>query len=516
MIGGDSILSIQIIAEARKENVFLQPRHFFEHQTIAELALVAESGSNILAEQGILSGEVQLTPIQHYFFEQNFKNVHHWNQSVLLRVNKPLDKVILEQAFTKLIEHHDCLRLRFSKKSDIWSQQMAEKEENTVLEWIEVEKSEPVDQLAIFNNAQESLNLIEGPVIKAVFINNSSDLQLFITIHHLAVDGVSWRILVEDLQEIYLALSNKDEVKLAPKTTSYRQYAAELQKYASKYELIRELEYWKEQQNLRIGAIPVAFVGTENTEASVRKIIVNLDEALTKSLLSEANSAYTTRINDLLLAAMAKTLSKLTGQCNNQILLESHGREDLFENIDLTRTVGWFTSIYPVTLTSTDDNIDRLIKTVKETLHNVPYNGFNYGILKYLSGTKSKNVLSELLKPQLSFNYLGQLDIQENDNDLFSLKNEDLGSLHGPDNCRNHQIDVNAYVIDNKIHFDFEYSENLNRTETIREFANDYIESLQQIINYCANTSTNNYTPSDFADVDLDQDELDSILSELS
>jgi aryl carrier-like protein len=237
-LGGDSILSIQIVAKANRAGIQLTPKLLFQHQTIAFLAAAAGTVEAVRAEQKPVTGAVPLTPVQQWFFEENFACGHHWNQAVMLEVRQPLEAALLERAFAQLLTHHDALRLRFAPGESGWQQFNAEPGGAVPFEKLDLSNLLRNDQNCAIeskaNEVQASLNLSEGPIARAVLFDLGAQQpsRLLIVIHHLAVDGVSWRILLEDLQNACEQLSRGLAISLPPKTTSFKQWAQGLVEYA--------------------------------------------------------------------------------------------------------------------------------------------------------------------------------------------------------------------------------------------------------------------------------------------
>ncbi|MEO0835722.1 MAG: amino acid adenylation domain-containing protein, partial [Cyanobacteria bacterium J06642_3] len=336
-LGGDSILAIQVIAKASQLGIQLTPKNLFQYQTIAQLAAVAKSDRQTVAEQGIVTGIVPLTPIQHWFFTQELQDYHHWNQSIWLEA-KPLQADLLEQAIVKLLQHHDALRLSFSRTETGWQQFDRDLNLNSPLIEYDLsaltEDERETAQLKIAARLQSSFELSTAPLIKIAWFKfgNCAD-QLLIIAHHLIIDGVSWRIILEDLTTIYQQLTLGQELLLAPKTTSWKQWSEELQNINLK----SELAYWSEQKNR---SEPVEF--TISTVEGAKVIAIALSTTQTQQLLTEVSTAYQTQINDLLLTALAQTWQTIYNQNSLLIELEGHGREDIIDNVDVSRTVAKF------------------------------------------------------------------------------------------------------------------------------------------------------------------------------
>ncbi|MEE8584938.1 MAG: amino acid adenylation domain-containing protein, partial [Acidobacteriota bacterium] len=520
-LGGDSILSIQIVAKANQAGLRLTARQAFEHQTIAELAAVAGQGREIAAEQGMVEGEVPLTAIQHRFFERGLADAQHWNQSVLLEISPGLGKLgLLEQAVDRLQVHHDALRMRFVREGSWWRQFNAAMSGPSPFCRLDLSALKRALRSRALESAaaqlQASLDLGSGPLLRVAHFGLEAGQpgRLLIVIHHLAVDGVSWRVLVEDLQTLCRQLSLGQPVQLPPKTTSFQEWARRLNEYARSEAAKAEAAYWLGQHS-EAAALPVDAPGA-NAEASVRRVSVALSPQETQALLQEAPQAYGTQINDALLTALVQAFSGWTGTKRLRVDLEGHGREALFEEVDISRTVGWFTSIFPVFLPLEQaSGPGQALKAVKEKLRSIPHRGLGFGVLRYLSQDPSlSRRLSELPPPQVSFNYLGQFDQALPQSTTFRLAPESGGPARSPRALRNHLLDVSGSIADGKLRIEWSYSRDLHSRSTIERLAQDYIQALRDLIEHCQSVSERAYTPSDFPEADISQRELDELYAE--
>jgi amino acid adenylation domain-containing protein/non-ribosomal peptide synthase protein (TIGR01720 family) len=521
-VGGDSILSIQVIAKAKQAGLQLTPQQIFDHPTIAELAQVVGSNLNIYAEQGLITGGLPLTPIQHWFFEQNLPDPHHWNQAVLLEVNQALDSVLLEKALQHLLEHHDALRLRFECSEAGWQSVNASLDNAIAFTLPDLSTQSPEQQkLAIELTAtqlQASLNLSQGPLVQVALFDLGLQQpgRLLIIIHHLAVDGVSWRILLEDLQITYKQLSQGQKINLPAKTTSFKYWAEQLQEYANSASLQQELSYWlalpQQQQK-----ITVDFLRGTNTEATKATVSVVLTVAETQALLQDVPVAYRTQINDVLLTALVHSFKQWTGQPSLLLDLEGHGREEILDHVDLTRTVGWFTTIFPVLLDiGNATNLTDAVQKVKEQLRGVPNRGFGYGVLRYLNNhSEITQKLQAQPQPEVIFNYLGQFDQLLPNLSLFSLGKEAIGATRSLRGNRRYLLEVEAMVINNQLQLQWSYSINLHHQNTVESLAQGMVKALRSLISYSQSTEVAAYTPVDFPDAEMSQAQLDQVFQEL-
>ncbi|HEY0602843.1 MAG TPA: amino acid adenylation domain-containing protein, partial [Herpetosiphonaceae bacterium] len=522
-LGGDSILSIQIVARARQAGLQLTPRQIFQYQTIAELAAVAGTTTAVTAEQGLVTGPVLLTPIQHWFFEHESPERHHYNQAMLLEVRQPLDMALLRRAIRQLLLHHDALRLRFVQTAEGWRQTNAGMDEQPIVTSIDLAALPATEQAraleAAASVAQASLNLTTGPLVRAVHfsLDPGRTSRLLLVIHHLAIDTVSWQILLEDLQTAYAQLQRGEQMALPPKTTPFKQWSERLADYAQSEALRQELAYWSGAGRLSV-RLPLDFPRGANTVASAASVetVFGVDE--TRALLQEVPAVYQTQINDVLLTALVQAFGRWTGTAALLIELEGHGREELFEDADLTRTVGWFTTLYPVLL-----DLRRVIgqgealKAIKEQLRQVPNRGIGYGLLRYLHRDQSINdQLGSLPAAEINFNYHGQVDQTAPSGGLFDLAREPRGSSQSLRGMRRHLLEINGMVAEGQLRLTWTYSTALHRRATIERLSQGYQAALRALIAHCQSSDAGGYTPSDFPDMKFGQKALDDIIAKLS
>jgi amino acid adenylation domain-containing protein/non-ribosomal peptide synthase protein (TIGR01720 family) len=514
-LGGDSILALQVVSRARGVGLAITPKDIFQRQTIGLLALEARTEVAMI-EQGPATGEVPLTPIQAWFFHQRQPEPHYWNQALLLEAREPLDSACLETALRALLQHHDALRLRFAwDDQGRWRQVHSVEDVYPLLHVTDFGNVDQADLTAAMNAGcnyiQASLNLANGPLLAAGHFRLSvRGERLLLVIHHLVVDGVSWRVLLEDLYVAYSQAKAGQPISLPSKTSSYQAWSQKLQACVHSDALKAELGYWR--QALRPMRLPAQNPSGENRMAVARRIEVRLSPEKTRQLLAEAQTAYRTQINDLLLAALTGVLGRWSGAEHVLIELEGHGREDLFEGVDLSRTVGWFTTRFPVCLTPQDD-IGASITTVKEQLREIPQKGIGYGLLKFFGDSETRAAMDALPQPKVCFNYLGQLD-QSVNNDSFRMARESVGESMSGLARRSHWLDINGLVVDDALAFTWTYSPAIHDDEAIRKLAKAYVDELESVITHCLNVE-GGVTPSDFPDIDIDQAGLDRFLEEI-
>jgi non-ribosomal peptide synthase protein (TIGR01720 family) len=543
-LGGDSILSLQIVSRARQAGLELTPRQVFQHKTIAELAEVVGRGSASRAEQGQVEGAVALTPIQQWFFEAEVKERGHWNQAVMLEVSEAVAGGVLKQAVGEVVRHHDALRLRYREEEGEWKQYHATAEESVPFMELDLrglagEEAQQRALVEVVRATHTSLDLSAGPMLRVMLMRLGGDLgsRMLVVIHHLVMDGVSWRILLEDLQQAYEQLVAGEEVRLPAKSSSFKQWAEQLVRYAESEQARAAAEYWVDErwEQEDWGRLPVDEAGGENRGEQARAVTVGLSRSETQELLQEVPEVYHTEINDVLLTALAEVLTEWSGEKQVVVQLEGHGREELFEEVEVSRTVGWFTTLYPVLLEvggggrvgileAGDAAAGRELKSIKEQLRRVPDKGIGYGVMRYLS---SDEELRERLKragrgAQVKFNYLGQFDqlVGESsasraagveERKMFAVAAEPSGAQVNMKNERRVEIEINAMVVGGRLQVGWTYSEARYRRETIEAVADAYLSALRELIRHCLSVGAGGYTPSDFADFKWDQSDLDDI-----
>ncbi|WLH71423.1 non-ribosomal peptide synthase/polyketide synthase [Pseudomonas fluorescens] len=515
-LGGDSIISIQVVSRARQVGVRFTPKDLFQHQTVQSLAAVAREGEGtVLLDQSALTGELLLLPIQHAFFADDIPAREHWNQSVVLQPHQRLEVPVLAAALQALIVHHDALRTGFVQGVNGWAAayRSAEHHQAEQVLW-QTTLTTLAELEALGEEAQRSLDLSQGPLLRAVLVGMADGSQrLLLVIHHLVVDGVSWRILLEDLQTAYRQIAQGAAVVLPAKTSSTRAWAERLQAYAGSPALAQELAWWQTQLHGSRAGLPGADPQASLSNRHALSVTTQLDPGFTRRLLQDAPSAYRTQINDLLLTALARVIVRWTGDASMLIRLEGHGREDLFDEIDLTRTVGWFTSLYPVQLAPTD-SLAGSLKQIKEQLRAVPEKGLGFGALRYLGDAEAQQALSALPRPRITFNYLGQFDGSFEGGEqegLFAPSGDASGAEQSLDAPLGNWLEINGQVYAGELKLNWSFSQAMFAQATVQQLADDYAVELKALIEHCCAAANQGVTPSDFPLARLSQGQLDAL-----
>jgi amino acid adenylation domain-containing protein/non-ribosomal peptide synthase protein (TIGR01720 family) len=519
-LGGDSILCIQVVTRAREAGVHLTVRQMFEHQTIAELSTVAINDfQGMHAEQAMITGGVPLTPIQKAFFQWGLISPEYFNHAVLLELNTGMNTRLLEEAVAQLLIQHDGLRMKYETTTDGW-RQWCEESVQTKYERIDLsglgesEQSAELERHA--TSAQSTLNMQEPRLVKAIEydLGGERGKRLLLVIHHLLVDGVSWRILLEDLEKGYEQLRKGGPLQLGPKTTSYKSWAEHLETYSMEKELERELEYWCGREFQGIQPLLLdhkVSVDGANLYGTQKTVTMFLGKDETRALLRDSSGPDRGHVNAVLLTALARTCIEWCGGDAALINIEWHGREELFPGVDVSHTVGWFTNIFPLLLSFKEKSWEPLswLLAVKECLKAVPNNGAGYGILRYLTQKEAiRTRMEELPQPEISFNYLGQFDQVFRGSKLFKPARERGGRTIAAENRRQHILDVQGVVIENKLQISWSYSEELHQRNTLEGIAVRYMDSLRELIACRLDDDTDGYSPSDFPLTKITQKDL--------
>jgi amino acid adenylation domain-containing protein/non-ribosomal peptide synthase protein (TIGR01720 family) len=522
-LGGDSILGIQLVARARERGIQLVPRQLFEHQTVAQLAAVARRDEPAAA-QGPVTGPVDLAPIQRWFFDQHPVEPHHFNQSILLEVPAAVDAGALERALCQVVAHHDLLRARFiagdaGVRADIAPPGPIE------LAITDLSHQPPAEQTArlqaLIADDQASLRLDQGGLFAPHLFRLGAHRpgRLLLTAHHLVVDGVSWRILLEDLLRAYQAEATGATVALPARTTAYDAWVKRLTAWAGSADAAAETARWTAVPDgpaVRL-RLDHPYAASDNRAGYTAELTRSLSAADTEALRDASRAAYNANVQEVLLAALVLALSGPGERGTVAVDVEGHGREDLFDGIDVSRTVGWFTSMFPVHLpVQPDRDPAAALTAVKEQLRAIPHGGLGHGVLRYLSPDPAvRAVLAAAPAPEIRFNYFGQLDGGEPPTPGFALAAEPCEPQRSPLGRRRHLLDLNAWIRDGELAMVWTCSQRLFEAPTVEALADRVLAALADLARTCAATATRHYTPSDFPDVSLSQHHLDQLLADI-
>jgi len=504
-IGGDSIVSIQLISRARRAGLHLEPSDLTANPTIAGLVDAARSRKKTsTSSQSPLNGQVPLGPIQQWFLEQRLSERDHWNQSRLFQLPANIDFDALRSALDACVSHHDMLRARFVVEGGGWRQEV---DSGPGLEFDTVRPATREELERAIADTQASLNLGSRPLIRTLLIERDSHpAQLLIVVHHLVMDVVSWGVLMDDIESAYEQLLRDEPVSLPHRDASYRDWVT----WLLDDDRAVELAFWTEQSRGVEVLVDHDAVGY-GREGSQQTVTVVLEGPETTALLTDANDAYQTRPDELTTAALVAALSAWWGSRRVELAMESHGRPSGPGAPDVTRTLGWFTALYPLSFDLDPvPDIGRLVKRVKEGLRGVPDRGTGYGVLRHLHRDPT---LNDQDLPPVLFNYLGKA-LAGTPRLLVPISGA-METSKSPDNPRLHLLEIVAAVEGETLKVDWHFSTDLHERGTIERVADSFTTELRQLIDHCTTAGTGGFTPSDFPDSGLDQDELDKFFEDL-
>ncbi|MBD0694491.1 non-ribosomal peptide synthetase [Streptomyces sp. CBMA123] len=534
-LGGDSIVAIQLVSRARQAGLQLTPRAVFEAPSVEALALVARplEGPVAVEPPGAGLGEVPATPIVHWLSEQRGA-VASFYQSTLLTLPAGTGPAQLVTALQAVLDHHDVLRARLDGAARPWTLHVPAPgavPAATVLRGLPGPATESTLRAAT-EAAREQLSPEDGRMLQAVRFDAGPDLpaQLLLVIHHLVVDGVTWRIVEEDLLAALAAAREGREPALPPVPTSFRRWAQRLTAEARTDRRAAELPLWQAAL-----ATPDPLLGeraldpAKDTYATGGTLRVVLPADTTRALLTGVTAAYHAQVNDVLLTALALALTHWRGSPagpDGAVLLnvEGHGREEVVEGVDLHRTAGWFTSVYPVRLapgalswaevTAAGPALGRALGRVKEQLRAVPDNGIGYGLLRYLNPATAP-LLAAFTDPQVEFNYLGRFQPEGVTAEDVHAGAEAMTEGAAPDLALGRVLGLDATTVDTPqgplLVAQWSWAAELLDEERIRALAEAWFTALRALAEHADRPGAGGHTPSDFPLVTLGQDDVDRL-----
>jgi amino acid adenylation domain-containing protein/non-ribosomal peptide synthase protein (TIGR01720 family) len=524
-LGGDSILSIQLAGRARQRGIILTARQMIEHQTIAGLAAVARHLSEIAAPAleplGAASGgETPLTPIQHWFFDLGYSHPERWTHALLLDLREPLPAEVLEQAAAALLRYHEALRSRFHRDGSVWRQTVLPAAKEGAVTRIalpglhEAEIRAGIEQRA---TCFLPVSIEDGRMLRLVLFERADGKpgHVLLVLHHLVADAVSWRVLIEDLNLACKQIRQGVPVQLPPVSTSFADWSRYLQARAADGSFAAEADFWQAELRQRAPRLRLDDPGGSRKEATSAVLTAVLDAAETGLLLHRAAPAFRAGVEDLLLTALALTLARCTGEGGGSVLidLDRHGREPMACDLDLSRTIGWFTSVAPHLLT-VDPAAPFLenLKSIKEQLRRVPQRGLGYGILRYLAPAATAPLLRNAAQSEIIFNYMGQQGPSFEPDSLFAIADGEILSGSDPEWDRPYELAINASILVGQLRITWEYGAGRWRQQTAESLLQDFQDNLRGLIAACAAPGAGGCTPSDFPLAALSQEQLDTLL----
>ncbi|MFZ1289614.1 MAG: amino acid adenylation domain-containing protein [Melioribacteraceae bacterium] len=491
-LGGDSILSIQMISFAKEKDIIITPRQVFQNPTIRELAIISKGNKFQEDYQGIITGEAELTPIQKWFFENHKKNPNRFNSSMFIEITHDINFESIITVTRKLIEQHDSLRLQFINIDNDWKQYFIDEKIDLPISIIDLSKlkgkklenkiNEEVEKI------QTGFNINQAPLFRIVYFNfgEKNNPHLLFVFHHLTLDGVSWRFLINDFFTLFNQCYNGKDLDLDKKSSSYKKWVSELYNFTNNYVFDFNLNYWKKLLEFDVAnKFPVDFEKGENTYGSTVDLTLSMTIQDTLKLSKEIPNVYQVSLNEILLYALVKTISAWSNSKQILVELEGHGREDVIDGVDLSRTIGWFTSIFPVVLEIKNKDLETDLKLINESINEIPNKGLDFGLLRYLSkDSNKKKIIEKIPHPKINFNFLGQFDQQVADIEFpIKISKYSAGMEQEPNEVKTSLLHLVGIINGGELHIRWLYSKNIYKSSTIKKLAKKYFSELKKIIN---------------------------------
>lgn len=517
-LGGDSLLSIRMIARAHQRGLRVDPVRFADDPTVAGMAAAVTSSSAAGEADGPADAAgtpVPLTPIQRWFFDLDLPEREHWNQASLLGLPADASFEAVEACVRAVVHAHGAFRLRFAEGPGGWTQTVGA-EAPLSLQRIQAGAGTQAEREAALERAATELhrgmNLQDGPLLRAAWVEPGPGEapRLLLAAHHLVVDAVSWGILSDDLRAAWNAYLSGGAAEVPMASASFAGWARDLERYANSAAIQTELPYWERLAQEGPAPLPLdgAAPGGPWPVANEDAVLGLLDQERTHALLYEIQGVYHTQVLDLLLAALARALVEWTGHSTLLLDVEGHGRESSASSLDASRCVGWLTSFWPVRLEAPDDpQPASWIRDVKEQLRRTPGGGVGFGLLR--SMREGPGDLDGIPPRQVLFNYLGKSAAA--DGSPFTASPGPLGAMRSRQGTRPYALEINAHCGPAGLVTRWSFSPEAHQRATIERLAQRFTEELAALIDHCRKPEAGGHTPSDFPLAGLDQAALDKL-----
>ncbi|NOQ28197.1 MAG: amino acid adenylation domain-containing protein, partial [Bacteroidales bacterium] len=517
-LGGDSIKTIQIQARLNNAGFKISVKDIFLNPIISDLALKMVFNANEVSQEVII-GDFKISPIQYYFLSDEAEQ-HHFNQSVMLHSEEYLEEEKIKSVFRKLQEHHDAIRITCKvddakRITGLYNNGIEDFPVSLEVHDFREEKEASEKITSCADQIQRSIDLETGPLLKLGLFHLPDGDRLLIVIHHLVIDGVSWRIIFEDIETLFNQVNKGEKLRLPLKSNSFKDWSAKLTEYAKSSKLLKEKSYWSDIVSKEECSLNRHFDNENIEDNDLGNMQFALDQNATSDLLNNTNEVYGTEINDILLCGLGYGVKKTLGNEKVLISLEGHGREDILADIDISRTIGWFTSVYPVLLDMKNiDDLSLQIRSVKESLRQIPNKGIGFGILKYLTPPELKDDVNYDIEPQIEFNYLGQFDSDVDQMSLFTIAKESGGNPVSHKRKSKCDFSIGGIIANGELSVTLNYKKRYYSDEIITNLLENYKKSLLEIINHCTKLTEKVLTPSDFTYKGLSIKELDKLVKQ--
>jgi len=487
-LGGDSVVSIQFVSRARQEGINLTSKQIFDHQTIAELAQAATlSGAFPGVDPEDKSGSFPLSPVQSWFFQQDFVNPDRWNLARWVSLPEDVDEKLLSEAAHAVVQRYGILRVRFVNDDGNWQQEVTSELDPELFKVILVDGSDEPELQANLDaraiSVQADLSLDTGILVRFALFRSQKEpsVRLFVAVHHLVIDLLSLNFIIEDLRTAYNKLSSGEAISLPEETASFRKWSETLTSYMSTPQSDAVVKYWLEFASRHIEPITRNYPAEENTVAKSAYCNRILDRSETTTLIKRVATALTAQLQDVLLAALALGLQRWSGNETVCIDVEGHGRDGLDVNLDVSRSIGWFTSIYPLLVqVPADTTVKDCLKQVQAVRSSLPASGLGYGLVRYLHPDyQFRNVLETGPRAEIVFLFQGQIPRSKHADSPWQFYPGMAAGMRDAKQQRTHLIEVNVYVTET-LNIEIGYCTGIHEASSINALADQYLEALRQ------------------------------------
>ncbi|WP_242836733.1 non-ribosomal peptide synthetase [Clostridium sp. BNL1100] len=487
-IGGDSLKAMETIILLKKLGLQLEIKDLFEGQTIANLSGLVKYSTKNEAEEPV-TGELGLIPTQKGFFRKTRTEINHWNISVMMFRKDRLDENIIKKAFSRIIEQHDALRINFRIDGEKITQYNrgidGELFEISIFDCI-ADKDDTTNMDNTAYALHRSMNLTEGPLVKLALFRRHDGDHLLLVIHHLLCDGLSLMTVLEDAAAVYNQLQRNESISLPPKTSSLKDWSERIYTYSNSSEFLKEIDYWE-----KVESTPIALLPKDTTFGEERhKYDVAINETLlsgneTKVLMKNVNQSFDTDIKDLLATAFGAAVKEWTGTNNILIDYKIHGRENIFDEIDVSRTVGWFATEFPAILDMSKlEDLPAQIISIRDMFRNVPGRGLGYEILREVTLPENKKDLKLNLHPEILFNYSGDFAGRTNEDfQGFSISPLYKNLNESPESERKYTLIIELMILDGNLNVTLHYNKHQYYESTMKELLDKFKKYLYEITN---------------------------------
>jgi len=517
-IGGDSIKTIRIVSQMKKAGYKIEMGDVLRYPRISDLAPFVKKINRIL-DQSIITGRVPLTPMQERFFKLQRREARHFNRAVILVLEQGIEEEAVKSIFSLLQEHHDVLRMTYQEDNGEiiqFNHGMDYPLGIQVFDYPNPEDASALLEIKV-NEIQASFDLKTGPLMKIGLFHRDDGDRLLIAVHHLVVDEISFEILLEDIEVLYRQYKNGKSLTLPAKTDSFKVWAEKLTRWGRSDRFLQETAFWAQLEAKKAPVIKKDFENGDNYIQDVETSSFSLEETETNLVLTKANEAFGTGSDDILLTALGLAIKKVYGNDRLLIVLEGTGREKILEDVDVSRTVGWFTSLYPLLLDfsyespqSPDGNLSRQIKEVKESIRRLPNKGIGYGILKYLTKKEHQEEIEFKLKPQVIFSHFRQFK-EGGKHHSFKTAKESPGYTRCPGEQREFEIEVSGKITGKRLTMSISYSRKQYKRETMENLLSHFKRELIHVITYCSTRERKELTPGDLTYTGLSIDTFEQL-----